>query len=179
MKIFKVITPLIISANTAIIPFSAYSQNDSQATFFTGQPPVFVGVKTPDSTVDLPDAHYYFTFTLPSNSIEAIAQITIQQQESPEMIALNINNTSAFIGDQDNQGQTLTIQPSELSEGTGVNILFNPPVPPGTTFTVRLEAVRNPSQDTTYMYDVTVFPAGNNPTAFPLGVGRLSFYQLF
>lgn len=86
MKIFKVITPLIISANTAIIPFSAYSQNDSQATFFTGQPPVFVGVKTPDSTVDLPDAHYYFTFTLPSNSIEAIAQITIQQQESPNFL---------------------------------------------------------------------------------------------
>ncbi len=179
MKVIKIISPLIISLNSLIFPLSTYSQTKSDPTFFTGSPPVFVGVHTPDPTIAWPNAHYYFTFTLPSNAGEAIGQVTIQQQESPEMITLNVANTYAFIGTQGNKGQGLTIKASGLSQDTGVNIVFDPPVPPNTTFTVRVEAVRNPSLDATYLYNVTAFPAGNNPTAFPLGVGSLRFYRLF
>ncbi|MBL1209742.1 DUF2808 domain-containing protein [Geminocystis sp. GBBB08] len=161
------------------LPPRVYGQDNGNPTFFTGQPPVFVGVHTPDSTIAWPNAHYYFTFTLPPNAGESIGQVTIQQQQSPEMIALNVANTYAFIGTQGNKGQGLTTQASSLSQGTGVNVIFNPPVPPGTTFTVRLEAFRNPGLDTTYLYNVTVFPSGSNPTAFPIGVGQLSFYRLF
>jgi len=180
MKIIKIIFPIILSLNTVIFPLSAYSQTQGDPTFFTGSPPVFVGVHTPDPTIAWPNAHYYFTFTLPPSAEESIEQVTIQQQQqSPEMIPLNVANTYAFIGTQGNKGQGLTTQASSLSQGTGVNVVFNPPVPPGTTFTVRLEAYRNPGLDTTYLYNVTVFPSGSNPTAFPLGVGQLSFYRLF
>lgn len=162
------------------LPPRVYGQdNNGNPTFFTGQPPVFVGVHTPDPTITLPNAHYYFTIHLPNNSVESIGQLTIQQQQSPEMIPLNVKNTYAFIGTQGNVGKPLTIQTTQNPQTQGVNVTFNPPVPPGTTFTVRLEAVRNPSMDTTYLYNVSVFPAGINPTAFPIGVGRLSFYRLF
>ena len=57
--------------------------------------------------------------------------------------------------------------------------MFAPPIPPGTTFSIRLEANENPSVPGTYLFSVTTFPAGQNPIGFDLGVGRLSFYQTF
>lgn len=161
------------------LPPRVYGQDNGNPTFFTGQPPIFVGAQTPDSTINWPNAHYYFTFHLPNNSVESIGQVMIQQQESVEIIPINLSSTYAFIGTQGNVGKPLTIQATQNPQTQAVNVTFNPPVPPGTTFTVRLEAVRNPSMDSIYLYNVTVFPSGMNPTAFPIGVGRLSFYRLF
>jgi hypothetical protein len=36
----------------------------------------------------------------------------------------------------------------------------------------------NPSQSDTYMFQVTAFPAGPNPSPAPLGYGTLRIYNL-
>lgn len=177
MTIMKIISPIVLSVSSLSLSLSAYAQTPDNGTFFTGQPPLFVGAQTPDSTINWPNAHYYFTFHLPNNSIESVGKVTIQQQENVEVIPLNLANTYAFIGTQGNVSKPLTIQTTQDPQTQTVTVIFNPPVPPGTTFTVRLEAQRNPSNAGIYLYSVTSFPAGNNPMGLPMGVGRLSFYQ--
>ena len=56
-----------------------------------------------------------------------------------------------------------------------MTITFNPPVSPGTRFTVGLKAKQNPDHGGTYLFGVTVFPPGNNPRELYLGSGRLYF----
>jgi hypothetical protein len=179
MKIMRLISPIILSASSLSLSFSAYAQQLNDSTFFTGQPPLFVGAQTPDSTVNWPNAHYYFTFHLPNNSVESLGKVTIQQQENVSIIPLDSASTYAFIGTQGNVSKPLAIQTTQDPQTQAVTVVFNPPVPPGTTFTIRLEAQRNPPNEGTYLYSVTTFPAGNNPTGLPMGVGRLSFYRLF
>jgi hypothetical protein len=148
-------------------------------TFFTGQPPVLVTAETAENWVSWPNAHYYFTFNLPKNSVESLGKVTIKQQENVETIQFNLNDTHAFIGTQRNPNKALNFTTTQDPNTQTISVNFNPPVPPGTTFTIRLEAQRNPSSSGTYLFDVTTFPAGDNPTGLPMGVGRITFYQNF
>jgi hypothetical protein len=152
-------------------------QQPNNETFFTGQPPVLVSAETIDSWINWPNAHYYFTFNLPKNSVESLGKVTIQQQENVDTIQFDLDNTHAFVGTQRNPNQALNFTTTQDSNTKAIAINFNPPIPPGTTFTVRLEAKQNPSSSGVYLFDVTTFPAGNNPTGLPMGVGRLTFYQ--
>jgi hypothetical protein len=153
-------------------------QLPNNETFFTGQPPVLVTAETPDNWAGWPNAHYYFTFNLPPKSIESLGKVTIQQQENVETIQFDLSGTHAFIGTQGNPNQTLTFTTTQDPNTKAITVNFNPPIPPGTTFTIRLEAERNPASGV-YLFDLTTFPAGSNPTGLPMGVGRLSFYQNF
>lgn len=179
MRRMKLISPIILSISSLSLSLSAYAQMTNDSNFFTGQPPLFVGAQSPDTAINWPNAHYYFTFHLPNNSVESLGKVTIQQQENVSIIPLDSSSTYAFIGTQGNVGKPLAIQTTQDPQTQAVTVVFNSPVPPGTTFTIRLEAQRNPSNEGTYLYSVTTFPAGNNPTGLPMGVGRLSFHQLF
>lgn len=163
--------PSISRAQTVQLP--------ENASFFTGQPPVLVTAETPDSWIGWPNAHYYFTFNLPKNSVESLGKVTIQQQENVETIQFDLDHTHAFVGTQRNPNQTLTFTTTQDPNTQAIAINFDPPIPPGTTFTIRLEADRNPSASGVYLFDVTTFPAGQNPMGLEMGVGRLSFYQAF
>lgn len=155
------------------LPFSENS------TFFTGQPPMLVSTETLESRINWPDAHYYFTFNLPNNSVQSLGKVSIQQQPSFENIQFNLTNTTAFQGDQNNQGQAFTLKASQDPQTQAITVTFEPPISPGTTFSIRLEANQNPSVAGTYLFSVTTFPAGPNPIGLDMGVGRLSFYQGF
>lgn len=178
MKRVKLLSPFLITSSL-FFSLSTYAQQTDNPNFFTGQPPIFVGAQTPDSTINWPNAHYYFTFHLPNNSIESLGKVTIQQQQNVDVIPIDISSTYAFIGTQGNVGKPLSIKTTQDPQTQAVTVVFDPPVPPGTTFSVRLEAFRNPPDDDTYLYSVTAFPTGNNATGLPMGVGRFSFYRLF
>ncbi len=152
-------------------------QLPENSTFFTGQPPTLISAETLESWTNWPNAHYYFVFNLPTNSVESLGKVTIQQQENVDTIKFNLDNTHAFIGTQRNPKQTLTFTTTQDSKTQAVAIVFNPPIPPGTTFTIRLDAKQNPSSSGVYLFSVTTFPAGENPTGLDMGVGRLTFYQ--
>jgi hypothetical protein len=149
------------------------------STFFTGQPPSLVTAETPDSRINWPDAHYYFTFDLPKNSVQSLGKVTIQPQPNVQTIQFNLANTTAFQGTQNSQGKAFTLKASQDPKTQAIAITFDPPIPPGTAFSIRLEANQNPSVTGTYLFSVKTFPAGPNPIGFDMGVGRLSFYQNF
>lgn len=145
-------------------------------TFFTGNPPALVNAGSPDNSVNWPSARYYFTFQLPSDSPQSFGQATFAPQPSGEPIVFDLAKTTAFQGTQNQQGKSLTIQTRQDANGT-IYVQFTPPVPPGTTFTVSLQAVQNPSEAGVYQFTVQGFPAGANPTGFDIGMGRFSIYS--
>lgn len=101
---------LLAASTINFVPSLSLAQSVQQpnnGTFFTGQPPVLVTAETPDTWIGWPNAHYYFTFNLPQNSVESLGKVTIQQQENVETIQFNLNDTHAFIGTQRNPSQNL------------------------------------------------------------------------
>lgn len=176
------ISPLILSVAIGVFSPICLAQNfpyPADSTFFTGQPPVLVNAETLDSYVRWPNAHYYFTFNLPSNSVESVGKVTIQQETSIETISFNLSDTYAFQGTQNNRGKAIAFKAAQDPQTQAINVTFDPPIPPGTTFTIRLEANQNPSQSGVYLFRINAFPAGSNPIGLDMGVGRLSFYQPF
>jgi hypothetical protein len=184
MKIMRFLTLLILTliTTTIVIAPTVLTQNlpfPANSSFFTGNPPTLVTAQTLESSVNWPSAHYYFTFNLPNSSPESLGKVTIQQEENVQNIQFNLANTTAFQGTQNNQGQALTVKVIQDSQTQTIGITFEPPIPPNSTFTIRLEATQNPSTQGTYLFRVTAFPAGENPIGLDMGVGRISFYQNF
>lgn len=175
------ITPFLVlplSVTVALLANSGVAQPVSQgySTAFTGQPPSFVSAGTPNRYINQVLAPYYFTINLPPKSIESLGQVTIQQQISPEIIQFNLERTQAFQETQ-SQKKDLALKNVTLDPKTQtISIKFDPPVAPGATVTILLEAQRNPFIVGVYFFDITAFPAGANPAPLTLGTGRFHFY---
>ncbi|MBJ7901472.1 MAG: DUF2808 domain-containing protein [Cyanobacteria bacterium RI_101] len=145
---------------------------------FFDNPPLFQGAATTFSGVSVPAAKYYFTFSLPANAGAPIGQIQFQQQPNPDPIDFVAERTAAFLGAQNNLGAPLTIQSSVWDSQTGLfTVTFDPPIPPGADFVVRLQPVSNPDISGVYQFRVTVSPPGAGSLGLDLGVARLQFYR--
>lgn len=149
------------------------------STFFTGQPPNLIEAFSPFSDVNTPDVPYFFTINLPEKSVESLGQVTIKQQAGPETIKFNLSQTQAFIGTSNSRGKALTLKSVTQDPKTGViSVNFQPPISPGTTFTISLMAQNNPSVGDTYLLEVNAFPTGSNPVSIDLGVGNFRIYEM-
>ena len=171
--------PLLILNAIAIslgIPSILSQDLPPKATFFTGSSPSLVSVGTPNNRVNFPSPRYFFTLQLPADSPESVGKVTIIPQANANPIAFNLAGTSAFQGSRDQQGKPLAVTATQDQTGT-IAIAFDPPVPPGMTFTISLQALQNPPFSGIYQFRVQAFPAGVNPTGMALGVGRLSFFS--
>lgn len=150
------------------------------STFFTGEPPSLVSADTPTNSINWPNPNYYFTIKVPENSVESLGKVTIHQQENSETIAFNLAQTKAFEGNSHQRGKDLSLKavmPSKQAQTIVVS--FDPPISPGTTFTISLQAQENPSQPGIYQFRVQAFPSGTSPVGLDLGVGRFQFYSNF
>lgn len=164
--------PLAAGTHAQEFPFP---ENSS---FFTGKPPSLNGAYSPFSSVNIPNVPYHFTISLPDDSVESLGQVTIEQETSPEVIHFDLSQTQAFQGTPNNRGQTLILKNvTQDSEKQTISVIFDPPVSPGTTFTISLIAQQNPSVGFTYLFRVKAFPAGSNPIGMDLGVGRFAIYE--
>lgn len=141
-------------------------------------PPRLIDTATTFSSVRVWGAKYYFSFVLPDDAGEPLKTVEIKQLSAPDEIEYQLDETFAFVGTRDDRGKRLSLNEVELNEETDtVSITFDPPVQPGTAFTIGLKPVRNPSFGGTYLFRIQVFPAGNMPYGLDLGVGRLQFYD--
>ncbi|OKH22573.1 hypothetical protein NIES593_12325 [Hydrococcus rivularis NIES-593] len=123
-------------------------------------------------------AKYYFTIALPENLGEPLGKLAIQQRQGGDTINFNVDETFAFAGTRSNKGDDLFIKTANLDEETNtISLVFEPPILPGTTFTVGLKPKRNPDFGGVYLFGVTAFPVGDKPEGLYLGVGRLNFYD--
>ncbi len=123
-------------------------------------------------------AKYYFTIGLPDDVGEPLQKVTIQQRQGQETIRFFLDETFAFVGTYQDKGATIPVKSVSLDEETStITIVFTAPVPPGTTFSIGLNPIRNPEYGGIYLFGVTTFPAGEKTSGLYLGVGRLQFYR--
>ena len=148
------------------------------STFFTGKPTSFQGARVFYNSIYAPDVPYYFTFYLPEQSIQSIGKVTIQQNTSPYTLNFRFSQTQAFLGTPDQKQTPLKLKTVSQDPETGaIAIEFDTPVLPGSTFSVGLEAVQNPSIGGTYGFTVRAFPAGPQAIGMNLGVGQIQIYD--
>ena len=83
----------------------------------------------------------------------------------------------AFFGQPDNKQEQINIQVADLNEETKeITLIFDPPIPPGTTFSIGLKPRRNPKYGGIYIFGVRAFPPGLKSYGSYLGIGRFHFY---
>ena len=123
---------------------------------------------------------YHFTIEVPENADEALQAVTISQKDNPVYINFALDKSNAFMGDSLAGGPNLEL--ADIGGDVSVNpnditVVFDEPVQPGETVTVKLRAERNPSRGGIYLFGVTAFPEGENSSGLYIGSGRLQFYS--
>lgn len=148
------------------------------ATFFTGTPPSLVDVDANFNSINIPDARYYFSISLPQGGVEPLGKVTLHQQASPSPISFDLGQTQVFLGMPSQRGDSLSNQSTSIGgDSETIVVQFNPPIAPGNTVTIGLLAEQNPAVEGIYQFRVQAFPAGTSPVGLDLGVGRLQFYE--
>jgi len=147
-------------------------------TVYFAQPPRLVKTVTTRSETYVWSATYYFTLNLLPDAGVPLKQVTISKTSGPDNIRYNPKKIIAFEGTHRNKGQQLTVEEVAIDKKTNtISVIFNPPVPPGKTFTIGLRPVRTPRYGGVYLFGVTAFPVGEKPFGYFLGYGRLHFYD--
>lgn len=160
------------------LPVVALRLSNGQ-TFFD-HPPRLVRAATSVAQTEVPGATYHFTLQVPQDAGESLQAVTIVQHENPDTVVFQPNKSRAFAGSSFAGGPQVPLasiggpQPSGANEET---VVFNSPVPPGSTVTVKLTPKRNPDRPGVYLFGVTAYPVGENSPGQFLGYGRLHFYD--
>jgi Protein of unknown function (DUF2808) len=164
---FSIITSLSVFAATAV------TLRDGK-TYFT-KPPRLTSSTTSQDGSYIWGASYYFTVEIPEKAGEPLAKLVIAQETGQGQPQFNAKEAEIFEGTRKNQGDRLKFQSIEISSENPVTItaIFDPPIPPGKTVTLRLYPVRNPQVGGAYLYSVTAFPAGEQAHGQFLGFGRI------
>ncbi|MGK7873918.1 MAG: DUF2808 domain-containing protein [Xenococcaceae cyanobacterium] len=178
MRISRLAITLSVAGILAIPVSSTQAIQLADGTVSFEKSPRLINAVTTYSSVRVWGAKYYFTVNLPENAGEPLQKLTIRQRQGQEYIRFRLDETFAFEGTHRHKGERLTLQTvSRDSETDAISVIFDPPIPPGKTFTVGLYPRRNPRYGGVYLFGVTAFPAGENPYGLYLGVGRLHFYR--
>jgi len=138
--------------------------------------PRLLGATTTFDAVRFSAAKYYFNISLPEDAGNNLQQIGIAQRQGSEDIKFKLDETKVFIGNNRRRGEEVAIARVTQLDATGeIKVLLAQPIPPGTDFTVRLKPRRNPDYPGIYLFGVTAYPQGVDPTSLYLGPGRFSF----
>lgn len=155
-------------------PARALEQNGGTA---FRRPPWKVDLLSYSTTVWQAQAEYYFTVELDADAGASLGGLAIQQTRGADwQFPFAVERTHAFLGRPRAQGARVPVTATFDQKLRRFSIDFPEPVPPGRTVTVAIRPWHNPSQADTYMFQVTAFPAGPNPSATPLGFGTLRIY---
>ena len=166
----------IFLSSSFIIANSSIAQEVHNAYF--SKSPRLLGAVTTFSSVRARGAKYYFNIELPQNAGNNLQQIAIAQRQGQETIDFRLEDTAAYVGTNRHKKTQIAIANVRQNEDTGeITIFFAQPIDPGTIFTVGLKPKRNPFYGGVYLFGVTAYPEGNNPTGLYLGAGRLHFYH--
>lgn len=170
--LIPLLTPLFAPV---LAPPAAGAMELRGSTFFA-RPPWKADLVSYRTTVGDPRAEYFFSVELEEDAGAALGGLLIRQSEGPERIwPFSIDRTRAFLGRPRGRGEAIPVE-AEALEG-GIRVIFPEPVAPGSTVTVMLRPWSNPVTAATYLFQVTAFPAGQNPNPTPLGTARLRIYR--
>lgn len=147
------------------------------STYFS-RPPWSVDLISYYTTIWEPYAEYYFTLQLDPAAGASLGALVITQTRGVDRsFPFNLQASRAFLGRPRQQGPAVPVQVSFDQAERTFRVVFPQPVPPGNTVTLLLKPWSNPSMADTYMFQVTAFPSGPNPSPAPLGYGTLRIYM--
>jgi hypothetical protein len=156
----------------SILAASAVTLRDGK-TYFSKPPRLTSSTTTQDGSY-IWGASYYFTVEIPEKAGEPLAKLVIAQETGQGQPQFNAKEAEIFEGTRKKQGDRLKFQSIEITENpVTVTVVFDPPIPPGKTVTLRLYPVRNPQVGGSYLYGVTASPAGEQAHGQFLGFGRI------
>lgn len=160
------------------VALAAWAQEVDRSFFLS--PPRLLGAETTFNRVANSNAVYLFTLELPENAGSGVQQVQIAQKDgaSRARLVLYEEIAEAFVGTPDDREADLAVAEVGFDRDRQIlSIRFDPPIPPGTTFTVRLHPQRNPRLSGVYLFGVTAYPTGAADRGQFLGYGRLHFYN--
>lgn len=155
---------------------SAQAVQLADRTVYFNHPPRLLEATTTEKGVRVFGAKYYFTLSVPADAGEPLQRVTIAQREAVDQVRFSLDKTQAFADRDREQGLSLGEVTADQDAQT-VSVVFNPPVQPGKTVTIRLRPRRNPDIGGVYLFGVTAFPQGKKAHGQFLGFGRLHFYN--
>jgi hypothetical protein len=149
-----------------------------RGTTYFAKPPWSVDLISYYTTVWEPWAEYYFTIELAPDAGAPLGALGITQTRGVDRsFPFNLGATRAFLGRPRQAGAPVPVVASFDQDSRTFAVSFPQPVPPGSTLTLMLKPWNNPSMADTYMFAVTAYPAGPNPSPTPLGYGTLRIYM--
>ncbi len=175
------LSPGLLTLSPALLPLLAPNPVAAMelrgATYFR-RPPWKVDLISYATTVWEPLAEYYFTVELDPGADAALGALTIEQTRGVDrQFPFNVGATRAFLGRPRHEGAAVPVEASFDVDRRRFELRFPEPVAPGTTVTVMLKPWNNPAFADTYMFAVSAYPAGPNPSPAALGYGTLRIYQ--
>ena len=173
---FKTILGIISGTIFLSSPLLALNVGNNQTLF--NHSPQLLDTVTTLSRIRVQGATYYFTVHLPMNVGESLQQLTLQQTQGLETIYFYLDDTIAFEGRPGNRDNELNIARVKRNlDNNTIAVIFDPPIPPGKTFTIAMKPKSNPEMSGNYQFAITAYPTGENPQGLYLGLGRLNFNQ--
>jgi hypothetical protein len=168
---------LALLLGPALLPPPATALELDGRTYFR-RPPWSVDLISYYTTVWEPWAEYYFTLTLDPQAGASLGGLEITQTRGVDRrFPFDVGRTRAFLGRPRQAGAAVPVEASFDEQARRFVVRFPQPVPPGSTLTLLLKPWHNPATADTYMFQVTAFPAGPNPSPTPLGYGTLRIYM--
>lgn len=178
LRLLKSLPQLLLTVMLSFASSVSLAGQFSDGRTFFDRSPTLVSFSATFQSVRTWGAKYYLTINLPSDLGEPLSKVTIQQKTSIQTIDFLLDQTFAFIGTREHQGQKLTLQSVTFDPNTStITVIFDPPVPANTTVSIGLKPVRNPDYGGIYQFGITAYPPGKNSLGLSLGVARLAIYD--
>ena len=179
-KIWLVTSTLTLSLlipSTFATRVNAFEVGENKTVFLAA--PRLVRAATTNLSPNGPST-YHFTIEVPENADAALQAVTISQKDNPVNVNFALDKSTAFMGDSFAGGPNLEL--TDIGGNVPINpndvtVVFDEPVQPGETVTVRLRAKRNPSSGGIYLFGVTAFPEGENSSGLYIGSRGINFYS--
>jgi Protein of unknown function (DUF2808) len=131
-------------------------------------------VTTTDNQAWAWGATYLFTLQMPEDASEPLGRVMLQQTEGVDTVEFNLKRTYAYLnGDR---RQVATVEAIHVKPDT-LELIFDPPIPPGSTLTIGVRPYTNPNTGGVYLFGVTTAPVGEKVRDQFIGYGRLQFYD--
>jgi len=119
-----------------------------------------------------------FTIQVPANAGQSLKAITINPIMNVEPIDFKEADTRAVMGEDYASGTLLALSSmggEQDPNDKSTTLVFEQPIEPGNTVTVRLKVEKNPLYGGIYLLKVTAFPDNQNSQGLTLGNVRLHF----
>jgi hypothetical protein len=164
----------------SILALSANAEQFPGGQSFFDHAPRLVRTAASFHSVNTPST-YQFTVKVPEDAGANLQALKIAQDQETYNVSFDPNQSTAFLGNSFAGGPKVPLASigGEMPAGSdAVTVVFDPPIAPGQTVTVSLQANRNPQDGGVYLFGVTAFPEGeSNRGGLFLGYGQVNVYE--